>query len=474
MSKNSAVYKQLPAVSKLLDSDSLSDKIEEYGRQAVTESIRRILEKYRKILKTQSQEISENQIIQDICDDIEKSNKNSLIKVVNASGVIINTNLGRVPLSEKVFLEARDIACAYNNLEFNLETAKRGKRNTHLKNILCNLSGAEDALVVNNVAAAVLLCLNTFAKRKEVLVSRGELVEIGGSFRIPEIMKAAGCKMVEIGTTNKTKLLDYENAISEKTAIIFKAHQSNFVIKGFTEEVEVSELAKLGKKYNLPVIYDNGSGLLEKSDFKALKNQIDVKSSIKAGADLVIFSGDKLFGGPQAGIILGKTSFIEKLEKNQLLRALRIDKTTIALLEASCKFYLNEKDLYKHNFIFKTLSQTQAELKSKAEFLQNSLKENKISSKIVPNKAMIGGGTNPENETESFAVKILFNEKNKKQNSEISAQVYKALMKNNIPIVGILRKGELLFDIITCNENELATIAQALCQAIKNTTDKQK
>ena len=310
MSKNSAVYKQLPAVSKLLDSDSLSDKIEEYGRQAVTESIRRILENYRKILKTQSQEISENQIIQDICDDIEKSNKNSLIKVVNASGVIINTNLGRVPLSEKVFLEARDIACAYNNLEFNLETAKRGKRNTHLKNILCKLSGAEDALVVNNAAAAVLLCLNTFAKRKEVLVSRGELVEIGGSFRIPEIMKAAGCKMVEIGTTNKTKLSDYENAISEKTAIIFKAHQSNFVIKGFTEEVEVSELAKLGKKYNLPVIYDNGSGLLEKSDFKALKNQIDVKSSIKAGVVLVIFSGDKLWRS-QAGIILGKTSFIE-------------------------------------------------------------------------------------------------------------------------------------------------------------------
>jgi L-seryl-tRNA(Ser) seleniumtransferase len=446
----------------------LSKKIEIFGHQTVTNSIREVLDKYRKLLKAQPQEFSENQIIQEIFNNLEKSNQNSLINLINASGVIINTNLGRVPLSEKIFLQAQNIVCGYNNLEFDLDSAKRGERNVHLKNILCKITDAEDVLVVNNAAAAVLLCLNTFAKRKEVLVSRGELVEIGGSFRIPEVMKAAACKMIEIGSTNKTKLSDYENSINEKTAIIFKAHQSNFVIKGFTEEVSVLDLVKLGKKYNLPVIYDNGSGLLEKSEFKALKNQIDVKSCIKDGADLVIFSGDKLLGGPQAGIILGKKSFIKKLEKNQLLRALRVDKTTIALLEASCKLYLNKKDLYQHNFIFKTLSQTQKELKTKAEFLQKSLKENKILSEIIPNKAMIGGGTSPENQTDSFALKVIFNENNKKQNSEIAVKVYKKLMKNSIPIVGILRKGELVIDIITCDINELKEISQALSFILKN------
>ncbi len=466
MNKNLEVYKHLPAVSKLLKSSIVSEKIEIYGRQIVLNSIRKTLEYFRQQMINPETKLSEETIIYEICKDLEKSNKSYLKKVVNASGIIINTNLGRTPISESTFDKAKEIACNYSNLEFDLIAGKRGNRNSHLKEILCQLTGAEDALIVNNAAAAVLLCLNTFAKRKEVIVSRGELIEIGGSFRIPEVMKAAGCKMIEVGTTNKTKISDYQNAINRKTALLFKAHQSNFVIKGFTEEVNLKDLVNLGRKHNLPTIYDLGSGLLEKSEFKALNKQIDVKTSLKLGADLIIFSGDKLLGGPQAGIIIGKKQLVKILEKNQLLRALRVDKTTIALLEASFKLFLNKNELYDQNFIFQTLSLSKNQIKNKAEILLKSLKEKNIQAEIIPNKTLIGGGTNPENEIDSFAVKIIFSQ-NKKENSNISAKIYKQLMLTDIPIIGILRKGELLFDLIACSENEILHISKTLETVLK-------
>jgi L-seryl-tRNA(Ser) seleniumtransferase len=321
-------------------------------------------------------------------------------------------------------------------------------------------------IVVNNASAAVLLCLNTFANRKEVVVSRGELVEIGGSFRIPEVMKAAGCKMMEVGTTNKTRITDYENAITKKTSVFFKAHQSNFVIKGFTEHAELSELVELGNKHNIPVIYDNGSGLLSKSEFEVLKHQSDVKTAIETGAGLVCFSGDKLLGGPQAGIIAGRKEYIAKLKKNQLLRALRVCKTTIAILEASCRQYLNIDELKKENYIYRSLSLTDNQIKEKALKLCKLLNINGVKSEIIHNDAMVGGGSSPENLLKSYAVKIIPDKGNKKLNAEYAEKLYRSLMLSQNPIVGILRKGELLFDMITVEDEDLEVIANQMTNDI--------
>ena len=233
----------------------------------------------------------------------------------------------------------------YSNLEFDLKIGRRGQRNSHISELMKFVTQAEDAVVVNNNAAAVMLILKTFAEGKEVIISRGELIEIGGSFRIPEIMKASGCKMIEVGATNRTKLSDYENAITKDTALIFKAHKSNYYIDGFTEEVELSELSDLAREHELLFVYDLGSGLLRKPEGLPLEDEPDVRSSIKAGCDIVSFSGDKLLGGPQAGIIAGKSDLIQKIAKDPMMRALRVGKMTIAALSAVMRFYMKDEDL---------------------------------------------------------------------------------------------------------------------------------
>lgn len=462
MDKSLEEYKYLPSVDKLLVFADITKLIDFYGRRTVVFAVRKALELFRESIKAGNASPDENTICLRVSEIIRTMVESSLKRVINTTGVIINTNLGRAPISRKTILEATEMLCGYSNLEFNLNTANRGQRSVHLKEILCFLTGAEDVLVVNNAAAAVLLCLNSFANRKEVIVSRSELVEIGGSFRIPEVMKAAGSKMIEVGTTNKTRIADFESAITEKTAILFKAHQSNFVIKGFTEEVGLGEMIILGKKYDLPVIYDNGAGLLSKSSFAALKNQSSVKTAIENGADLVCFSGDKLMGGPQAGIIVGKKKHIDKLKKNQLLRALRVCKTTIAILESTCRMYMNESELNKENYIFRSLSQTENQLYEKAANLCKILSEIGIKTEIVENEAMIGGGSSPENIVKSFAVKLTPELVNKKQKVEYAENLYRSLMICSTPIVGILRKGELLFDIISIESEDLQLIANAI------------
>lgn len=462
MSISLEAYKSLPAVDKLLGNSAIKEQIDVCGRETVLFAIRKTLESQRNLIKTGTFPPKESEIIAEICETVKTIAEPSLKKVINATGVIINTNLGRSPISKKALTEAIPILSGYSNLEYDLDAATRGHRSVHLKNILCFLTGAEDIIVVNNAAAAVLLCLNTFANRKEVIVSRGELVEIGGSFRIPEVMKAAGSKMIEVGTTNKTRIADYKNAVTEKTGVIFKAHQSNFVIKGFTEHTELSELVELGNSQSIPVIYDNGSGLLNKSEFEVLKNQSDVKSAIEAGAGLVCFSGDKLLGGPQAGIIAGKKEYIAKLKKNQLLRALRVCKTTIAILEASCRQFLNKEELTRENYVFRSLSLTENQIKEKASKLCDLLSKTGIRSEIINNDAMIGGGSSPENIIKSYAVKIIPDKGNKKLNTEFAEKLYRSLLVCQNPIAGILRKGELLFDMITVDDEDLEVIMNAI------------
>lgn len=392
-------------------------------------------------------------LIKEVFKEYEKP---SLRKVINATGIVIHTNLGRAPLSKRVIEEIIKVAKYYSNLEFDLKEGKRGSRYIHVEEILKEITEAESALVVNNNAGAVLISLNTLAYRKEVIVSRGELVEIGGSFRIPEVMKWAGCILKEVGTTNKTHLFDYENAITENTALLLKVHKSNFEITGFTKEVSVEELVKLGKKVGLPVMKDLGSGCFIDFSKYGLKKEPTVQEVLKAGVDIVTFSGDKLLGGPQAGIILGKKEFIEKIKKNPLNRALRIDKLTLAGLEATLRLYRDEILAIEHIPILKMILISKEELKKKARYLYRKLKELKLKDfefKIIETISKTGGGALPTLDLTSYAIAV---------NSRFSPQtIQKALRENEPPIITRIEENKLLIDVRCLFEEDYKEIIRA-------------
>jgi len=465
MSNQNTEYQKLPAVDKLLNTKEIKHLIETYNADLVTFSIRETIKLYREKIKKGNKAPEIEDFINQIINKTKSIADKSLKPVINANGVIIHTNLGRSPFGEELLKQVNKTLIGYNNLEFDLDKAKRGHRDSHARKLLQFLTGAEDALVVNNNAAAVMFILRTFAKHKEVITSRGELIEIGGSFRIPDIMAASDCKMVEVGATNKTKLSDYENNITENTGMIFKTHTSNYVIKGFTKETSLDELVALGKKHNIIVVYDIGSGLLRKVDNEALKNEPDVKQALATGIDLICFSGDKLLGGPQAGIIAGKKEFIEKLRKEPLMRALRVSKTTLAVLETSCQFYLNDKDLFEKNIIFKTLKRSITEKRKTAENLQKELLKYKIKSEITESKGQYGGGTLPEHEIDSFAVRLVFD--GKKNNSDKAEKLYRKLLTTDNPVLGVLKQGNIYFDILTIFDENVANLAQLINEIYK-------
>ncbi|MCD6176333.1 MAG: L-seryl-tRNA(Sec) selenium transferase, partial [Candidatus Cloacimonetes bacterium] len=302
-----------------------------------------------------------------------------------------------------------------------------------------------------------MLILKTFAEGKEVIISRGELIEIGGSFRIPEIMEASGCKMIEVGATNRTRLSDYENAITKDTALIFKAHKSNYYIDGFTEEVKLSDLSDLAKKHELLFIYDLGSGLLRKPKGLPLENEPDVRSSLQAGCDIVSFSGDKLLGGPQAGIIAGRYGLIQKIAKAPMMRTLRVGKMTIAALSAVMRFYLKDEDLLTKVPIFEMLNRKKVDLQKLAEKLVFELKKLNVKSEIIESKAQCGGGTLPQLKIDSLAVKIIHD-----GNRNYAKKLHQKLLELDKPILGILREGNLLFDVLSIKEKEIKYIAESM------------
>jgi len=468
MSANQEAYKSLPAVDKLLSNPEVKLLLSQHGKELVLFSIRNALNHFRDSITKGLPPPSTLQIIDKTKCLINLFGSRSLKKVFNATGVIIHTNLGRSPYGENLLNESFEILKGYNNLEFNLQKGARGSRNDHASEIIKFLTGAEDVLIVNNNAAAVMLILRTFAKRKEVIVSRGELIEIGGSLRVPDIMAASDCKMVEVGTTNKTKPDDYRKAITPKTAILFKAHKSNYVIKGFTNEVELDELAEIGNEFKIPVVYDLGSGLLRKIDNPAFDNEPTARQSIEKGADLVCFSGDKLLGGPQAGIIVGKKELIAKLKKEPMMRALRVCKTTLALLETACSYYLNDKTLKEKNMIFRTFSRTSEELMGVAQSLKNHLYNKGIETEIVPSKGQCGGGTLPDGEIDGFAVIIKCGGNNKNR-SELGEKMHAALLLNHKPVLGVLKQGKILFDVLTIFDNEVEEIAQVIAEVHQTT-----
>jgi len=460
-------FNKIPGVDTILNNHEIKDLISSTDVDLVKYITRNIISRIKDEAKSGNSIPDLSNIVNQIVSEVNKIRSKNLTYVINATGIIIHTNLGRAPYSEEILADTLKTLEGYNNLEFDLEKASRGSRNSHASDLLKYLCGAEDVLVVNNNAAAVMLILRTFAKEKEVIVSRGELIEIGGSFRLPDIIAASDCKMIEVGTTNKTKVSDYENAINENTGVLFKAHKSNYSIEGFTHEVKLNEMVSLGNKNNIPVVYDMGSGLLNSKYTKDLKNEPNVMQTLKTGVGLVCFSGDKLLGGPQAGIIAGKKELVQKLKKEPLLRALRVDKLTLAFLETNCNYFLDEKILNKKNLFYNTINQQQIEIENKAILLQKHLKRYGIDSEVVTSKGQFGGGALPGSEIISFAVKLIIIKDTSKKRSVFAENLYKKLLLQSIPVLGVLRKGNIYFDVLTIQNKELELTAKLISDVYK-------
>jgi L-seryl-tRNA(Ser) seleniumtransferase len=461
MSSIKEAYQSLPAVDKLLEYPEVKSLLSTLGRELVVYSIRSSLEHFRNNIGIGLPPPTLDQVLEKIISLSKLFSERSLKRVFNATGIVIHTNLGRSPFNENLLNASFDVLNGYNNLEFNLSTGKRGSRNDHATEIIKFLTGAEDVVIVNNAAAAVMLCLRAFAKNKEVIVSRGELVEIGGSFRVPDIMAASDCKMVEVGTTNKTKVSDYQNALSENTAMLFKAHKSNYIIKGFTHEVEIDELAQIGREHNIPVLYDMGSGLLRKVNHPLLINEPNVRQALESGASLVCFSGDKLLGGPQAGVIVGNKNLIAKLKKEPMLRALRVCKTTLSLLETACSYHLTDESLFSNSPIYKMFNRMPEELLAAANNLKDILKSKGIEAQVVPTKAQCGGGTLPDAEIDSYAVELICEASNKDR-SDFAERMHRALLDSPTPILAILKAGNIQFDILTIPVNDFEMVTKVI------------
>lgn len=455
-------YQKIPGVDTLLEDEEIKTAIEKYGISVVKYSIRNVLRKIRNDI-SEGKAMSEiKNIKSDVFHQICQIKDFSLKSIINATGIVLHTNFGRAPLGQNILNEVMPIITNYSNLEFDLETGKRGSRNKHLSELLKYITGAENAIVVNNNAAGLSLTIKTIAEGKEVIVSRGELIEIGGSFRIPEIIEASGAKLVEVGTTNRTRLSDYQNAITENTSIILKVHKSNYYVEGFTEEVEINELSKLTKQNNLVLVYDLGSGLLNQSQNKIIHGEPDVKSGLTSGADLITFSCDKLIGGPQAGIVVGKDEIIIRLAKHPLMRAFRVGKITIALLKTILSKLAFSKEEKITIPVYEMLNQSDTELKNRADVLKAEFKNNEIETVIENSEVQCGGGTLPKNKYLSYAVTIPNINKDKQR----LEKVYKDLMKLEKPIIGILKEGRLIFDIYTISEKDIPYIAKSVRDVI--------
>ncbi|MCB2208362.1 MAG: L-seryl-tRNA(Sec) selenium transferase [Bacteroidetes bacterium] len=459
--------KKIPGVDTLLHTQEIRELVAETNIDLVKYVIRNVLSELKDGVRKGKQLANQQLILHKVITETKILRSNYLKKVINGTGIVIHTNLGRAPYSRDLLNEAFEVLNGYNNLEFDLDTASRGSRNAHASDLLKYLCGAEDVLVVNNNAAAVVLILRAFAKGRDVIVSRGELIEIGGSFRLPDIIASSDCHMREVGTTNKTKVTDYEKAISEHTGVLFKAHKSNYSIEGFTQEVSLDELVALGKKNKIPVVYDMGSGLLNDYSVKEFKHEPNVKQTLKLGVDLVCFSGDKLLGGPQAGIIAGKKKLIEKLKKEPLLRALRVDKLTLAFLETNNRYFLDESVLYQKNLFYKMLNQSPQELENKANRCKALLAKCKIDAEVIQNKGQFGGGALPGKEIDSFAVQLNLKKDTARQRSELAKMIYKELLQQKIPVLGILRKGNIYFDMLCITDGEMELVTESIAQVHK-------
>lgn len=464
--KRDILLRKIPGVNQVLNIPGIADLLKDVPRERVTPAIRNVLAAIRKEIfnsdaaKSEDIKVSGDHLVKAVFIELSRLNDPSLIRVINATGVIVHTNLGRSPLSPEALRNLLDIGGSYSNLEFDLKTSKRGSRYSHLDDVLRRLSGAESSLVVNNNAAAVLLVLSTIGRGKEVIVSRGELIEIGGSFRIPDIMRESGVKLVEVGTTNRTHIHDYESAITRETSLLLKVHSSNYHIVGFTSQVELRDMVKLGSRFNIPVANDLGSGnFIDLSRYGLIKEPT-VQEAVKTGADLITFSGDKLLGGTQAGIILGKKLYLDRIKTNPLNRALRIDKLTLGALEPTLRLYFDEKEAIKNIPTLNMLTISLEEIEKKAKELSLILKrdifrELELAISIRNDNSKVGGGALPLQNLATRVVAV--------KSEKISINVLEASLRNNRPpIIGRIYQDELLMDVRTIRDDELKEIGTAL------------
>ena len=404
--------------------------------------------------------IDEEEIIKEVKNTLKVHEKYSLSPVINATGVVIHTNLGRAILPNEAIKHVLEISTNYSNLEFDLKEGKRGKRYVHIIDVVKKIINVESALVVNNNAGAVFLCLNTLAKGKEVIVSRGELVEIGGSFRIPDVMLNSGAILREVGTTNKTHLSDYENAINDNTALLLKVHQSNFRIIGFTEEVSVEELLSISRKRGIPVMVDLGSGCFIDLKKYGLPYEPTVQDVISQGADIVTFSGDKLLGSAQAGFIVGKSHLLEKIAKNPIMRALRVDKMTLAALEATLRLYLDEEEAIKKIPTLKMILEKPENIRKRALKISRLLNKEGIPTKVKEDISFPGGGSLPEIEIKTYVVSL--------KPPIIPNEFAKKLRFSEPPVVVRIKDDLIIFDARTIQDNEILPLVNAVKEVYLN------
>jgi L-seryl-tRNA(Ser) seleniumtransferase len=463
MKNKQKLLKDIPSVDECLKNPQGLKWLDEYPRRIVLKAIRQVLGSRRgEILKGLAPDISVGSLSNEIDKAIKIFASYKLRTVINATGVVIHTNLGRALLSDEALKNMNELASSYSNLEYDISTAGRGKRYSHIKEIILELTGAEDALVVNNNAAAVLVCLNTFAKEREVIVSRGELVEIGGSFRIPEVMQSSGAILREVGSTNKAHLSDYEDAICGSTALLLKVHPSNYKVIGFTEEVPVEELVELGKEFRIPVVADLGSGCMINLEKYGVIGEPTVQSVVRSGVDIVTFSGDKLLGGPQAGIIIGKKKHIQKIQKNPMLRAIRIDKLTLASLEATFMQYLDEEEAVKKIPALRMLTEGKDAIKRRARKIFSGMKKDVSSHaliEVIPDNSRAGGGSLPETDFPTFVVSV--------KPLKMSVNKFeKRLRESTIPVIARIHGGTLLIDARTVLDREVKILSKCIIEAL--------
>ena len=458
--KQQSLLRKLPGVDHVLELWDKKQPIEDVPRTVLVRSIRTTLDQLRTSILAGDESLNEtmfddDQLLPLVAQAVNKSMEFRLKRVINATGVVVHTNLGRSLLPESVARHVAEVSRWYSNLEFDLEKGERGSRYSCVEEILCEISGAEAAMVVNNNAGAVFLSLETLGKGREVIVSRGELVEIGGSFRIPDVMARSGAELVEVGATNRTHLRDYEGAVRNETALLLKVHTSNYSMLGFTAEVPLEGLVALGAKYHLPVMNDLGSGNFVDFSKYGLMAEPTVQETVATGVDVVTFSGDKMLGGPQAGIILGRKDILERIKKNPITRALRIDKLTLAALEAVLHLYRDEPKAVSAIPTLRMLTLSPTVIQNRARRLRNRLRklgDDRLETVIMNASSRVGGGALPLQElpTKCVGVKI----------EGLSVNAIERLMRESMPpIIGYIEEDLFVMDARTIQDEEIAIIA---------------
>ena len=458
------LLRSLPKIDEVLMDERIEKLMERIPRETVVEAVRSAVEAVREgILSekiTEASEMKLDSIVDRIAETADALGKKSLRPVINATGVVLHTNLGRANLSEKALAQVISVANNYSTLEYDPEKGVRGSRHSHVENIIKKITGAEAAMAVNNNAAATMLVLSALGRGREMIVSRGELVEIGGSFRIPDIMAESGAVLVEVGTTNKTRISDYESHINENTAALLKVHTSNYRVIGFTEDANIRELRELGDKYGLPVIFDMGSGLMTDLSEWGIHEPV-VKEGLKDGADVILFSGDKLLGGPQAGIIAGKKEFIDKMKSHPLARVVRVDKMTIAALEATLSEYANRERALNEIPVLRMITKSAEDLRAECLLLKGMLDEitdpedgsMAYSVRVIEDDGVVGGGSAPDSRLQNIVLAV--------DHSKLSPDsIEEALRTGEPPVIARIKNDSVIIDVRTVAKSDHKIIAE--------------